>query len=340
MDLVDSRQQHPLSFFETITAMAFVAFAEFPVDVGIIEVGMGGQWDATNVVQSQVSVIAPISYDHMQYLGNTLEEIATTKSGIIKENSQVILSAQTQSVAKILLSKALEMNSQPYRFGVEFGIKKRTLAVGGQVIDFAGIYQDYQDIYLPLHGEHQSQNAALALAAVESFSGKALNEDLIRTGFAASNSPGRLEVLHNDPFVMVDAAHNPDGANSLKSALKSEFDLATKIGVIAILGDKDVTSYMENIAGVFDQLVISKNNSPRAMEIAELEKIALKFYKPNQIKLVEKLSEAIDFAIAQANLLNQTTDFSNGVVITGSVVTAGEARIILRNKYGKLQSEK
>ena len=174
LDLIDSRQPHPISFFEAITALAFVAFAEFPIDIGVIEVGMGGQWDATNVVQSTVSVIMPIGLDHTEYLGETLEAIAETKSGIIKPESHVVLAAQEPEVARILMEKVAKQSAIPYREGVEFSLLRRDIAVGGQMISIQGIYAEYSDIYLPLYGAHQAANAAVALATVEAFVGTSL----------------------------------------------------------------------------------------------------------------------------------------------------------------------
>ena len=214
LDLIDSKQPHPISFFEAMTALAFVAFAEFPVDLGVIEAGMGGEWDSTNVVASQVSVITPIGFDHMEYLGNTLEEIAQTKAGIIKPESHVVLAAQPVEVAKVLLSKVAAVSAIPYREGVEFAVKSRAIAVGGQFISIQGIFGDYDDIFLPLHGAHQASNAALALAAAEAFAGVKLDEELVRSAFTKVESPGRFEVVYRDPTVIIDAAHNPHGADS------------------------------------------------------------------------------------------------------------------------------
>ncbi|NBO51179.1 MAG: dihydrofolate synthase, partial [Actinobacteria bacterium] len=203
LDLIDSRQTHPISYFEALTAMAFVAFAEYPVDIGVIEAGMGGQWDATNVLTSEVSVMTPIGFDHMEYLGNTLEEIATTKAGIFKPESNVVLSAQTPEVAKVLLAKAAKVSANVFREGVEFSVKNRSLAVGGQVISLHGMFADIDEIYLPLYGIHQANNAAVALAAVEAFTQVKLDEDLIRSAFSKVKSPGRCEIVYTDPLVII-----------------------------------------------------------------------------------------------------------------------------------------
>jgi dihydrofolate synthase/folylpolyglutamate synthase len=330
LDLIDSRQPHPISFFEAITALAFVAFAEFPVDIGIIEAGMGGEWDATNVVQSSVAVITPIGMDHMEYLGNTLTEIATTKSGIIKPESHVVLAAQPIEVAKVLTQKILEKAAIPYREGVEFSIGRRDIAVGGQLLTLKGLHGSISDIFLPLYGAHQASNAAVALAAVEAFVGVKLDNDAVRRGFAQVDSPGRCEVLHRDPTVIVDAAHNPHGGRALAETLRNEFDFESIFGVVAILGDKDVTGVLYELEPVIDRLVVTCSSSSRAMPVDQLYEKAIKVFGVDRVYKESELKNAITYAMEQCTLLNQVSDGVSAVVITGSVVTAGESRSILR----------
>ena len=334
LDLIDSRQPHPISFFEAMTALAFVAFAEFPVDIGIIEAGMGGEWDATNVVASQVSVITPIGLDHMEYLGSTIEEIATTKAGIIKPESHVVLAAQPVSVAKILTTRVLEKSAIAYREGVEFSVAKRDLAVGGQLLTIDGVHGQYTDIFLPLYGAHQAINASVALAAVEAFVGVKLDEEVVRRGFAAVDSPGRLEVLYRDPTVIVDAAHNPHGAKALAQTLKSEFDFESIFGVIAILGDKDVDGFLQEIEPAIDRLVVSQNYSDRALPAEVLQAKAIAVFGADRVFLEPDLQTAITYAMEQCTLINQVSEGSSAVVVTGSVVTAGQTRTIVRKIAG------
>ena len=330
LDLIDSRQPHPISFFEAITALAFVAFAEFPIDVGVIEVGMGGQWDATNVVQSTVSVIMPIGLDHTEYLGETLEEIAETKSGIIKPESHVVLAAQEPEVARILMEKVAKQSAIPYREGVEFALLRRDIAVGGQMISIQGIYAEYTDIYLPLYGAHQAANAAVALATVEAFVGTSLDEEVVRNAFANVKSPGRLEILHRDPTVIVDAAHNPHGAGALANTLKTEFDFESIFCVLAILGEKDVVGVLYELEPVVDRLVVTQSSSPRALEVEKLYDSAIKVFGVDRVYKEANLINAITYASEQVTLLNQVSEGVSAVVITGSVVTAGEARTVLK----------
>ena len=334
LDLIDSRQPHPISFFEAMTALAFVAFAEFPVDIGIIEAGMGGEWDATNVVASQVSVITPIGLDHMEYLGNTIEEIAQTKAGIIKPESHVILAAQPVSVAKVLTTRVVERAAIPYREGVEFSVARRDIAVGGQMLTLNGIHGEYTDIYLPLYGAHQGINASVALAAVEAFVGVKLDDEVVRRAFAAVDSPGRLEVLHRDPTVIVDAAHNPHGAAALAHTLKNEFDFESIFGIVAILGDKDVDGLLRNLEPVIDRLVVTQNYSERAMPVDLLYEKAIVIFGVDRVYKESELQSAITYAMEQCTLINQVSEGISAVVVTGSVVTAGQTRTIVRKIAG------
>ena len=329
-ELVDSKQPHKISYFEALTAIAFVAFAEHPVDVAVIEAGLGGQWDATNVVQSQVSVMTPIGLDHMEYLGDTLEKIAQTKSGIFKPESNVVLAAQTPEVAKVLMAKVAQVSAIPFRQGVEFSLANRAIAVGGQLISINGLHGLIDDIFLPLHGAHQANNAAIALAAAEAFTGVKLDFDLVRSAFSKVSSPGRCEVVHRDPTIIIDAAHNPHGAKALVATISAEFDFETLIGVVAVLGDKDATGILVELSQVVDYLIVSDSSSPRALRANELAKVAAKFFKPEQIEIIPELRGAITYATEKATLSNQVNEGVSAVLITGSVVTAGQARGILR----------
>ena len=330
LDLIDSRSEHPISYFEAVTALAFVAFAEHPVDIGIIEVGMGGDWDATNVVQSAVSVLMPIGLDHTEYLGETIEEIARTKAGIIKPESHVVLAAQEPEVARILLEKVLEKSAIPYREGIEFALLRRDIAVGGQLISVKGVHGEYTDIYLPLHGAHQAANAAVAIATVEAFVGVQLDSELVRAAFANVSSPGRLEILHRDPTVIVDAAHNPHGAKALAETIRTEFDFESIFCVLGILGDKDVSGFLKALEPVVDRLVVTKSDSPRALPVADLFAEAIEIFGHERVYKEEELASAITYAMEQATLINQVSDGVSAVVITGSVVTAGSARVVLK----------
>jgi dihydrofolate synthase / folylpolyglutamate synthase len=329
LDLIDSRQEFPLSYFEVLTAMAFVAFAEFPVDVGIIEVGMGGEWDSTNVLSPTVSVITPIGIDHAAYLGDTVAEIASTKAGIIKPESHVVLAAQEPEAAAILLERVAKMSAIPYREGIEFAVTKREIAVGGQLLTIQGVHGTYSDIFLPLYGAHQATNAAVAIAAVEAFVGQKISDEVVSQALAAATSPGRFEILHRDPTVIIDAAHNPHGAKALAKTISSEFDFQSLFCVFAVLSDKDVVGILKELEPIVSRLVVTENKSERALSKEELSEIAIGIFGSERVFLESDLRAAITYSMEQATLLNQVSEGSNAVLITGSVVTVGEAKRIV-----------
>lgn len=336
LDLIDSRMPNKLSFFESMCALAFVAFAEFPVDVGIFECGMGGEWDSTNVINADVSVITPIGFDHMEYLGDTLEKIALTKSGIIKESAFAVLARQEPDVAQVLMHKCAQVDATPIREGIEYSVKNRALAVGGQLISIAGVYGEYNDLFLPLHGAHQASNAATAIAAVEVFAGESkLDEEVVREALVNATSPGRCEIIMRNPTVIIDAAHNPHGAQSLKRTISEEFDFDSIIGVIAPMGDKDVDGILEELESVVNRVIVSKNSSHRAADLSELRASAQGIFGSERVTAIESLQEALTKAIEQAKLDNGVSDSNTAVLVAGSVVTAGEARGIIRRMKEK-----
>jgi dihydrofolate synthase/folylpolyglutamate synthase len=336
LDLIDSRMPNKLSFFESMCALAFVAFAEFPVDVGIFECGMGGEWDSTNVINADVSVITPIGFDHMEYLGDTLEKIALTKSGIIKESAFAVLARQEPDVAQVLMHKCAQVDATPIREGIEYSVKNRALAVGGQLISIAGVYGEYNDLFLPLHGAHQASNAATAIAAVEVFAGESkLDEEVVREALVNATSPGRCEIIMRNPTVIIDAAHNPHGAQSLKRTISEEFDFDSIIGVIAPMGDKDVDGILEELESVVNRVIVSRNSSHRAADLSELKASADGIFGSERVTAFESLQEALVKAIEQAKLDNGVSDSNTAVLVAGSVVTAGESRGIIRRMKEK-----
>ena len=334
LDLMDTKFEHPISFFEAITALAFAAFAEHPIDVGVIEVGMGGLWDATNVVDADVSVIMPIGLDHTEYLGETLTEIAQTKAGIIKEGGFVVLAQQEPECAVELLKQAALVGADVAREGIEYSVISRSIAVGGQLLTIQGAKDVYSDIFIPLHGKHQASNAAAALVAVEAFFGdQELDIEAVRAGFANVTSPGRCEVVHRDPTIILDAAHNPHGASALADTIQSEFTFDDVIGIFAPMGDKDVRGILLELEQVMDSIIVTSNSSPRAMKVNELETIAAEIFGIDRVFSADSLTEAIDKAIKDS--IRPLSEDTIGILITGSVVTAGEARTILRKKFAK-----
>ena len=335
LDLMDTKFENPISFFEAMTALAFVAFAEHPIDVGVIEVGMGGQWDATNVVDADVSVITPIGLDHMEYLGNTIAEIAATKAGIIKEQGFVVLAQQSPEAAVELLRRAAEVGADVAREGLEYSIDSRAIAVGGQLISITGLRGHYDEIFLPLHGKHQASNAAAALIAVEAFFGEQdLDIDAVRAGFANVTSPGRCEIIHRDPTIILDAAHNPHGAKAIAETLQTEFTFDDVTGIVALMADKDALGILQALEPVMNQIIVTTNSSERSMRVADLTKLANQVFGADRVLVADNLTAAIDKAIQDS--VRPLSEESLAIVITGSVVTVGEARSAVRKKYAKL----
>jgi dihydrofolate synthase/folylpolyglutamate synthase len=334
LDFMDTKFETPISFFEAMTALAFAAFAEHPIDVGVIEVGMGGEWDATNVVDADVSVIMPIDLDHTEYLGSTITEIAKTKAGIIKEGGFVVLAQQQPEAAVELLKKAAEVGADIAREGVEYSIESRALAVGGQLLTIKTPKDTYEEIFLPLHGKHQASNAAAALVAVEAFFGdQELDYEAVLAGFANVQSPGRCEVLHRDPTIIIDAAHNPHGAKAITETIQGEFTFDEVVGIVASMADKDVRGALGEFEKVMDSIIVTKNSSTRSMEVAELEKIAIDVFGADRVFVAESINGAIEKAIKDS--IRPLSEDTVGILITGSVVTVGEARTIVRKRFAK-----
>lgn len=330
--IVDDSSEHPLSYFETVVAMAYAAFADAPVDVAVVEVGMGGSWDATNVATGQVAVVTPIGVDHAAYLGDRPELIAVEKAGIIKPGSHTVLAEQSPEVMDVLMRRVLDVGSIALREGVDFGVNDRVTALGGQQIALQGLSGAYDEIFLPLHGAHQAHNAAYALAAVEAFTGsKQLDPDLVRAAFAQVTSPGRLEVVRRSPTVLLDAAHNPHGATATIEAVQDAFSFSPLIGVVGVMADKDVEEMLRVFEPVMAEIVVTQNSTDRAMPADELAEIASDIFGEERVVLAPRLDDALERAVAMADGGEGGDDAigSGGVLVTGSVVTVGEARTLL-----------
>ncbi len=333
LELVD-QQQGRLSFFETLTAMAYAAFADAPVDVAVIEVGMGGTWDSTNVADGAIAVVTPISLDHVGYLGPDIEAIAREKSGIIKPGATAILAQQPLEAAEVLMRRAAETGATVAREGLEFGVAHREIAMGGQLLRLQGLKGVYDEVFLPLFGEHQASNAACALAAVEALTGgdDPLDGDLVRRAFAQVTSPGRLEVIRRGPTVVVDAGHNPGAMESVVQALEESFGFSRLVAVVAVMADKDVAGVLELLEPVVEEIVVTRNSSPRSMDPEELAALAEDIFGSERVHEVARIDDAIDIAIG---LAEETGEFGGaGVLITGSVVTVGDARTLLKAGRG------
>ncbi|MGH3968672.1 MAG: bifunctional tetrahydrofolate synthase/dihydrofolate synthase [Mycobacterium sp.] len=340
VQMIDAQSQAAggpaMSKFEVLTAMAFAAFADAPVDVAVVEVGLGGRWDATNVVNAPVAVLTPISVDHVEYLGSDIAGIAGEKAGIITKadgpvDTVAVIGRQLPEAMEMLLAQSVRADAAVAREDSEFAVADRQVAVGGQQLTLQGLGGVYSDVYLPLHGEHQAHNAVLALAAVEAFFGagaqRQLDVDAVRAGFAAVTSPGRLERVRSAPTVFIDAAHNPAGAAALARTLADEFAFHFLVGVLSVPADKDVGGILDALELALDRIVVTHNGSPRALDVESLASAAEQRFGPDRVLTAETLRDAIDTATALVDEAGAEGEASGtGIVVTGSVVTAGAAR--------------
>jgi len=333
-----------VSYFELLTAMAFASFADAPVDVAVVEVGLEGRWDATNVLDAQVCVVTPVSLDHTALLGDDVASIAAETAGIISAGAVTVLAPQPPDAAQVLLRHCVEVGATVAREGVEFGILSREVAVGGQRLVLQGLGGIYDDLFLPLHGVHQAHNAACALAAVEAFLGAGqgaegqgaegqrgrLDAEAVREGFAAATSPGRLEVVRSGPTVLLDGAHNPAGAEALVAAIGEAFAFERLVGVVGVLADKDAAVMLATLEPILAQVVCTSSTSPRALPADELARAAVDVFGADRVEAVPGIAAALEVAVQLVEdddeLIGST---GGGVLVTGSLITVGEARALL-----------
>lgn len=332
IEIVDARSLESggrrLNFFEVLVAVAYAAFADAPVDVAIVEVGLGGTWDATNVADGQVAVITPIDLDHTHLLGDDIEQIAHEKSGIIKADAVTVVGMQAEEAAEVLIERAEDVGARVVMEGRDFGVLAREVAIGGQQVSIRGVAAEYADLFLPLHGAHQAHNLATAVAAVEAFLGggeQALEVEVLLAACQKMTSPGRLEIVRRSPTVLVDAAHNPHGARSLAAALDEAFTFTRLVGLVGIVADKDAHSILEELERVLDHVVVTRSTSPRAMAPDRLGEIARDIFGEGRVTVVRDLPDALEQAITLA----EEEGMGGGVIATGSVITAGEVRMLL-----------
>jgi dihydrofolate synthase/folylpolyglutamate synthase len=332
--MVDARSPVAMSKFEVLTGMAFAAFADAPVDAAVVEVGLGGSWDATNVADAAVAAITPVAVDHVNYLGSDITGIATEKAGIIKHGSVAVMAPQSPEVARIIDARSAEVDATVARDGIEFGVLQRDIAVGGQQLKLQGLGGVYSEIFLPLHGAHQARNAVLALAAAEAFFGagghRCLNVDAVRDAFASVTVPGRLERVRTAPSVFLDGAHNPHGAQALAAALREEFAFRKLIAVVGVMRDKDARGILAGLEPAVDEVVLTGARSPRAMDVDDLAAAAREVFDDSRVVVEHGLPDAIEAAISMVTDTDADSDRVSGagVVITGSVALVGQARTL------------
>ncbi|MEY4293922.1 MAG: hypothetical protein RIR29_572 [Actinomycetota bacterium] len=312
-----------LTFFEALAVLGFAVFADAPVDVLVLEVGMGGEWDSTNVADGDVAVFTPISIDHAERLGSTIAEIAKTKSGIIKPGAIVVSSEQPAEALAVLEAKAAEIAESFAVYGRDFEILDVEPDVAGQRFSVKTLTSEYRDLFLPLHGEYQAENAALAISAVEAFFGVSnrLFDDVLRVAIADSTSPGRLQVVSRKPLTILDAAHNPGGAESLARAMKKTFGAPKAVAVISILGDKDARALLQALNSTAETFVVTQSTSPRAIEVHELEKIAIEIFGESRVRSASTPYRAVELA-------KELVSENGAIVVTGSITLVGD---VLKN---------
>ncbi|WP_426595209.1 bifunctional folylpolyglutamate synthase/dihydrofolate synthase [Cellulomonas sp. McL0617] len=330
--LVDQRSaeqgKQRLSFFEVFTVMAFAAFADAPVDVAVIEVGMGGSWDSTNVADGEVAIITPIAMDHERYLGDTLLDIASVKAGIIKDGATLVLATQQEDVEGVVLAAAAERGARVVREGVDIQVVDRQVAVGGQLIALQGLGGTYTEIFLPLHGEFQAHNALLALTATEALltGGRALDPGIVEVAFADVDSPGRLEVVRSSPTIIVDGAHNPAGVEALVPAIEEAFEFQRLVGVVGVMADKDPEGMLSLLEPLLAEVVVTRASNARSLDVEDLAEVAIDIFGEDRVHVAERLNDALDLAVTRAE---SEAERGAGVLVTGSILLVAEARMLL-----------
>ncbi len=326
LDIVDAELEAAgdtkLTFFEALAVLGFAIFADAPVDVLVLEVGMGGEWDSTNVADGDVAVFTPIDLDHVERLGATIDEIAKTKSGIIKTDAIVVSAKQPAAAADVLRTIAEQRADSISFFGKDFDVLSSEINSLGQTVTIKSLAGEYEGLNLPVHGAYQAENAALAVAAVEAFLGggkQRIMDDVVRAAFADFSSPGRLQVVSREPLTILDAAHNPSGAESLAIALKQTFGSPYAIAVISVLADKNARGLLEALDDSFVEFVITQSSSPRALPAEELATLAREVFGADRVKVQANPQWAIAEA---AGSLPQGQ--SSAIVVTGSITLVGD----------------
>ena len=311
--VVDEQGPVAVTYFEAVTALAYLWFADKPVGLGVFEVGMGGSWDATNLVDGQVAVITPIGMDHVAELGPTLADIAGEKAGILKDGGTAILREQDPVAADVLARRAAAVGSTPRWEGKDWEVEERLLAVGGQSFVLRGLFETYEDLYLPLFGEYAVHNAAAGVVAVEALTGQALDPDALREGLAAVRSPGRLEVVGREPLVVLDGAHNPEGAQALAEAMRESFRWERLHLVVAMSANKDLAGIAGALAPLADDVVVTRNDSVRSADASD---VAAAF--GGEVERASSVADAIE-------IVRRAAGPDDVVLVTGSLYTVADA---------------
>jgi dihydrofolate synthase / folylpolyglutamate synthase len=332
IQLVDSELvaagEMPLTYFETLTVLTLAAFADAPVDVAILEVGMGGEWDSTNVADADVAVFTPIGIDHAEFLGDTVAKIARTKAGIIKPGSIVVTATQEPDALAEIVRAADKFGDELFVEGDDFELKSNLSAVGGQVLQIRGRASAYRDVPVTLHGAHQAHNAALAIAAVESLFGngsRPIPDEILSVALGNVTSPGRLQYLAANPPIIVDAAHNPHGAQALATAISDVLPFEKVWVVLGVLEDKDSQGIIEALDPVVAGFVCTQSGSDRATQAHELADTVSALVGPGKVHAEPTLASAIETAKTLCGP-------GDAIMVTGSITLVGDAITLARTE--------
>jgi len=329
VELVDAQRLDgvAMTFFEVMTGMAYAAFADAPVDAMVMEVGMGGTWDATSVADAQVAVLTPVDLDHMAYLGDTVGQIAHEKAGIIKPGAIAVSAVQHPDAGEVIVQRCLDVGAQLLAEGVDFALLDRQPGAGGQLLRIQASEGPIGDLFLPLHGEHMAHNAALAVAAVEALTGHPLTAELIQAGFDQVVAPARLELVRADPPVVIDTAHNPHGVRATLAGAQEAFGFEPLVAVLAMMADKDAQGVLELLEPAVNTLVVTQvSDNPRALPVEDLAEMAVDVFGADRVETAPTSTDAVDVAVRIAGRSGEAA----GVLVLGSVYLAGEVRALLR----------
>lgn len=315
VDLYEERTGDPVTYFELTTALALAWFAERTVDVGVVEVGLGGRLDATNVVDAEVAVVTSIGLDHTEYLGDTIPQIAVEKLAILKKGAVLVTGDLDPAATAVAGERVAEQQARWFRHGTDFAVAEVARQAGGWVFDVEGVYRRYSELGLRLHGRHQVANFATAVAAAEALFGRGLDEAAVRESAATVTSPGRMEVAGDDPLVLVDGAHNPSGIAALAAALREEYPAIRWTLVFGAMGDKDVPGMVDGLDGLVGSVFTAAARTPRAMPADEVATV-----------VGQRLGIGVEPHASVAAALGAALADGGPVLVTGSIYVVGEAR--------------
>ena len=319
VELYEKAEDTTITYFEATAALAFQAFGAAGVDVAVVEVGLGGRLDATNVVNADISVVTGIALDHMSYLGSTIGKIAGEKAGILKDGGILVTGPLPAAAEGAFTAKVAETGSGWHRFGSDFEAEDPVPAIGGWQTDLQGLFGRYDDIYVPLHGRHQVDHLATAVAACELFYSQPLSEEVVRSAAAGLTSPGRIDVVGRMPLIVVDGAHNEQGIEGLAEALLGEFPPNDWVLVAGVRGDRDLVKLFGPLRGIIGRVIATQPNDPAAVHAAEVAKAATEVFGEDvPVEVFVPVAQAITEAIGRI-------DETGSIIVTGSLYVVGEA---------------